>query len=102
MQSGNWTGGFSNFEQALDQNNVAGKATPSAKLINQGQLDNVVLADQQNRSFPAFCAGSLGPVNLKIYPTATHYNVMVQSLADTLGWMQQLRNGGTVPSNCPG
>lgn len=89
-------------ELALDlERNVADDAaTPSAKLINEGAHDNVVLPLQQSSVFPTLCRRSLGVVSLKTYE-ATHYDDMVVSLKDTLAWMANLKLGNKPLSTCP-
>lgn len=88
------------FERDMERNAVGSVSTSSAKRINQGQYDDVVLASQQNLAMPALCQSSTGPVQLVVYPGANHYNTMVRSLNDTLAWMRVLANGGTVPRTC--
>jgi hypothetical protein len=85
----------------LDRNAVGADSTASAKRINQGALDNVVLPAQQQAAFPTLCTSSTGPVQLAVYTGATHYDTMVRSLKDTLNWMQTLSDGKTVKSTCP-
>ena len=84
----------------LDKNSVGSEATSSAKLINQGQHDNVVLARQAEAMMPGMCQASAGSVRLKLY-NATHYNTMVVSLKDTLDWMSQVTSGVRPVSTCP-
>ena len=84
----------------LDKNSVGNEATSSAKLINQGKGDNVVLARQSESVMPGMCSASTGPVQLKLY-NGTHYNTMVLSLNDTLAWMRQVTGGERPISTCP-
>jgi acetyl esterase/lipase len=84
----------------LDRNAVGAVSTSSAKLINQGDHDNVVLPVQQTNALPALCQSSAGPVALKLYPGATHYTTMLQSFNDTVEWMRTLVRGQTVASTC--
>ncbi len=88
------------FALDLDRNLTGDQATTSAKRINQGKLDNVVLPRQQEAILPIMCAKSLGPVQYALYP-ATHYNTMVKSLGDTLAWMAGIRAGQKPVSTCP-
>lgn len=83
----------------LDKNSVGDEATPSAKLINHGRNDNVVLARQSETVIPGMCRASIGPVQLKLY-NGTHYNTMILSLNDTLAWMRQVTSGGRPISTC--
>lgn len=101
MTSGQLGGPYANFERDLDANAVGPTATSSAKLINQGAHDNVVLPAQQEALAPALCQSSKGPFQLKLYPNATHYTTMAQSLNDTLGWMRSIIEGRDVPG-CQG
>ncbi len=84
----------------LELNEVGAPSTPSAKRINQGEQDNVVLPSQQQALVPAMCRSSTGPVQLHIYPSTTHYDTMLHSLNDTLGWMRQLINDNQVDTTC--
>jgi hypothetical protein len=86
----------------LEANDATGAETTSAKRINAGELDNVVLPAQQQAALPKLCASSRGPVQLGIYPHTTHYDTMLHSLADTLNWMAAVRKGQAVPGNCSG
>lgn len=101
MSSDNWSG-FADFSQALDKNEVGDQQTTSAKLINQGQQDNVILPGQQDYVLPKICRNSEGTVGYKLYPTATHYSVMVQSFQDTVNWMKTVTSGQTTTSACSG
>ncbi len=89
-------------ELALDmERNIASDAhTASAKLINEGSKDNVVLPIQQQTTLPIMCQHSIGPVQLKSYP-ATHYDDMTLSFRDTLAWMTSLRQGARPVTTCP-
>lgn len=99
MLSGNWAA-FSDFSKDLETNAVGDQKTTSAKLINQGGQDNVILTGQQQSFMPKVCQNSRGPVNLKVYPVATHYTIMVQSFRDTTTWMQNIVNGKPPVTNC--
>ena len=83
----------------LDKNSVGNAATPSAKLINQGKSDNVVLARQSELAMPGMCRASTGPVQMKLY-NGNHYNTMILSLNDTLAWMKQVTGGERTVSTC--
>jgi hypothetical protein len=91
---------FPQLQQELDANAVGADDTTSAKLINSGAFDNVVLPAQQKTAAQVLCGSSKGPVDLSIYPKATHYDTMVLSLASTLNWMKQLRDNQPVTSTC--
>jgi hypothetical protein len=99
-QTGDLAAPFPQLSQALDENAVGEVGTPSAKRINQGERDNVVLPSQQTAAVPRLCASSLGPVEFAPYPTSTHYDTMLHSFSDTLAWMKTLSKGETVPSTC--
>jgi alpha-beta hydrolase superfamily lysophospholipase len=88
------------FNQRLEANIVGNAKTTSAKLINQGSHDNVVLPGQQTEAMTRLCANSKGTAALKIYQGATHYNTMILSFTDTLNWMQALREGRPVATTC--
>lgn len=100
MSSGDWTA-FPQLEADLNANAVGDQPTTSAKLINEGEHDNVVLSRQQRGVVPGMCAASQGPVAYREYPGATHYTTMIVSLRDTLAWMTALRAGQAVPTTCP-
>lgn len=85
----------------LAENAVGAADTTSAKRINQGAEDNVVLPEQAQAALPAMCRSSRGPVELQIYPKASHYTTMVDSFSATVAWMKQLAKGGKPPSTCP-
>lgn len=92
--------GFGQFQEAMEKNGVGDQKTTSAKLINQGRLDNVVLTGQQEAFIPKLCRASKGTAGLKVYPNATHYNIMVQSFRDTLTWMQAVDSGRPTLNSC--
>ena len=91
---------YADIARDLRANAVGDQKTSSAKRIIQGGLDNVILPAQQNDAFKKICANTIGPAELKIYPAATHYNIMVQSFFDNLGWMESLRAGKAVQNAC--
>lgn len=91
---------YAELGKQLEANAVGNNPTASAKRINTGALDNVVLPSQQITGAAQLCASSLGAVALQVYPSATHYDTMAQSLADTLAWMRSVDSGQQVPSTC--
>ena len=97
------TGALANFapelNKRLDANSALGYKTASAKLINQGRLDNVILPSQSELARKSLCADG-NAVTAKVYPTATHYTTMNLSLFDTLAWMKSVREGRSVERNC--
>lgn len=96
-----WIGSqFEDFGKQLDLNAVGSVPTQSAKLINTGALDNVVLASQQTAGTSQLCATSSGPVRQVVYPKATHYDTMLQSYQDTLAWMRTLNAGDKPNPTC--
>ena len=96
-----WTGSqYEEFGRQLDLNAVGSVPTTSAKLINTGALDNVVLASQQTAGTTQLCATSSGPVRQVVYPKATHYDTMLQSYQDTLTWMRTLNIGEKPNPSC--
>jgi hypothetical protein len=88
--------------QDLQKNATGTEPTATAKLINQGRLDVVVLPGQAEAALPTMCQMSQGPVRLKVYPSATHFNTMVVSLNDTLAWLKAVRSGEKLPTSCTG
>jgi hypothetical protein len=100
MSTNTLVGPYQAFGDAMDKNAVGEVATTTPKLINEGAFDNVVLPAQQRNILPGLCKSSKGPVQFKLYPKATHYDTMKYSLADTLGWMNTLRQTAAVPSTC--
>lgn len=99
MSSNNWDD-YSDLLRDLDKNITGDQTTTSAKRINQGQFDNVVLPRQQEAIMPTLCIQSRGPVQYVVYPQSTHYNTMAHSFVDTLAWMQQIRGGQALTSTC--
>jgi hypothetical protein len=91
---------YPNLSADLDRNAVGPLSTSSAKRINEGALDNVVLPAQQQAVVPDLCRSSTGPVEFKLYPTATHYSTMLISLPDTLAWMRAIVAGQTLTASC--
>jgi acetyl esterase/lipase len=100
-QTGTLSTAFPTLYQDMEANAVGADSTSTAKLINSGQEDNVVLPTQQIAEANVLCQSSTGPVYLHIYPKTTHYNTMVNSLDDTLAWMRSLMKGEKVASTCP-
>jgi acetyl esterase/lipase len=100
MSTGNIGSVSPDLAKELDENAVGNDPTSTAKLINSGAYDNVVLPAQQKAEALLLCASSKGPVDLTIYPKATHYDTMVISLSDTLAWMTKLRDNEAVESTC--
>ncbi|HVQ44483.1 MAG TPA: lipase family protein [Candidatus Saccharimonadia bacterium] len=98
--TGTLAAGFPEFAKVLAGNAVGDDPTPSAKRINQGARDNVVLPAQQTAALPLLCSSSVGPVGYYAYPNTTHYDAMQHSFSDTLAWMRTLAAGQTVPSTC--
>ena len=91
---------YQRFFDRMRSNIVGNATTTSAKLINQGGKDNVVLAIQQTPAIDRICKNSKGPAQLTLYPDANHYTAMQQSLADTLAWMSKLASGQSVLDQC--
>jgi hypothetical protein len=100
INSNTFAADYPELSRDLDKNSVGNEATSSAKLINQGRNDNVVLARQAESVMPGMCSASTGPVQLKLY-NGTHYNTMVLSLNDTLAWMKQVDEGIRPATTCP-
>lgn len=87
------------FNDRLTQNLAADVKTSSAKLINHGRLDNVVLPTQSDAARKRLC--QLGnQVTYRQYPDATHYTTMVKSFQETINWMKAVRAGSSVPRDC--
>lgn len=91
--------GYAKLEEALDRNRPGEVATPTPKILLQGEQDTVVLAGQQPPLLARLCRG--GPARLNLYPGVTHSNVISRSFADTLAWMGRIRAGEKAPSGCP-
>jgi predicted esterase len=101
MQSQNIASVSPSLAIRMEQNNAATVATSTPILLNSGAKDIVVLPQQETKAVSTICR--LNPkatVHLHSYPTATHYNTMALSFADTLAWMDQVRNGSTIPTDC--
>lgn len=92
---------YQQFNKRLEINTAGAAQTTSAKLINAGTHDNVVLPTQQEAAMKRICPNTKGPAELKLWPGASHYTTMVVSLADTLNWMHSLTDGTPVASTCP-
>jgi hypothetical protein len=91
---------FPKFNEALESNTVGLISTSSAKRINQGALDNVVLPSQQTGAVAALCSSSTGSVEYVPYPTSTHYTTMLNSFNDTLAWMKAVGEKQIMASTC--
>ena len=91
--------GFSDLASDLDKNELGNASTDTAKLINQGDKDNVILPRQSTAFRDRLCAAGNGSVIYKAYP-ATHYNTMVISFNDTLAWLNQVSAGQKLLSSC--
>lgn len=91
---------YPQFSQDLRANAVGAVPTSSAKRINQGALDNVVLPSQQTAALPELCASSKGAVQLMLYQKTTYYDAMLHSFGDTLSWMKALSAREPVASTC--
>lgn len=91
--------GYAKLAEALARNRPGQVATPTPKLLLQGEQDTVILAGQQPPLLARLCRG--GPARLNLYPGATHSNVISRSFADTLAWMDRIRAGEKAPSDCP-
>ena len=101
IDNGTFASQYAVLAHDLAINATGTEPTATAKLLNQGHNDVVVLPGQAEAALPTMCRNSLGPVALKDYPTATHFNTMVVSLSDTLAWMKQLREGDKPAATCP-
>ncbi len=102
LQRGDLFGNYNDFASDMAKNRAGTVATDTAKLINHGQRDNVVLASQSETLRQRLCGLGGGSVTLKVYPTATHYDTMTQSYYDTMAWMKTVRSGQSVVSSCGG
>ena len=102
LSSGQWAGTpYASFGADMDKNEVGALSTSSAKRINGGTMDNVVLPAQQAAAFNTLCHSSTGPVQLAEYQGATHYDTMVRSFSDNVSWMHAIIAGLPQASNCP-
>jgi len=92
---------FGPLQAEMQTNQVGSEPTATPKLINQGQLDNVILPSQVQSAMTRICANTRGPAELKMYAKTTHYTIMRESFRDTLDWMNHIvRHDGTSPSSC--
>lgn len=90
---------YAELGRQLDLNVVGSDPTASAKRINIGALDNVVLPSQQIAGAQQLCASSSGQVQQVMYQKATHYDTMLQSFTDTVNWMRAV-TAGSLPGGC--
>lgn len=97
---GDLSGNYSDLARDLAKNRAGTISTPTAKLINHGQKDNVVLPSQSEALRQRLCRLGGGQVTVKYYPTATHYDTMAQSFNDTMNWMSAVRSGQPTTSSC--
>ena len=100
LSSGNLSGDFNQLSQDMAKNQAGNTRTDTPKLINHGQLDNVVLVSQSEALRTRLCSLGGGTVTKKVYPTATHYDTMVKSFNDTLVWMLAIRKDQPVSTSC--
>jgi hypothetical protein len=101
LRDGKLADAYPKLYSSLSLNAVTSSSTHTPKRINQGQNDNVVLPSQAQSGLNTLCVSSKGPVQLEVYPNTTHYDTMVHSFHDTLSWMQEILQGGNLPSSCP-
>jgi hypothetical protein len=100
-QNGTLDSEFPALAADMNANAVGSDNTSSAKLINSGQFDNVVLPQQEEAAAQTLCNSSTGPVQLNFIPGATHYDAMVKTVHTVISWMHTLMDGGKVTSTCP-
>ncbi len=100
LTRGDLSGNYSDLARDLAKNRAGTVATPTAKLINHGQKDNVVLPSQSEALRQRLCLIGGGSLSVKLYPTATHYDTMAQSFNDTMNWMSAVRSNQPLPSSC--
>ncbi len=92
---------YPTLEARMVQNSADSVATTTPILLNGGAKDIVILPQQQSNAVAAICKLSSNTiVHLHEYPTATHYNTMALSIADTLAWMNNLMQGKPAPNDC--
>ncbi len=91
--------GFASLASDLDKNEIGDYQTKSAKLINQGIDDNVILPRQSVAFRDRLCAAGNKSTTYKTY-TATHYNTMTTSFNDTLAWLSTVFSGQKPASTC--
>jgi predicted esterase len=84
----------------MQQNNIGPLTSHIPILLNGGTQDDVVLPSQQSNALTAFCHAQSASVHLHEYAGITHYNTMAASLKDVLIWIDTLRSGKAVPSDC--
>ena len=86
----------------MQANQVGSEQTSTPKLINQGQLDNVILPSQSQSAMNRICPNTRGPAELKLYPKSTHYTVMRDSYDYTLEWMSAIiHHAPALATTCP-
>jgi len=98
MKSGQYTGVYQQLGDDMDANLAGDQTTPSAKLINQGSLDNVILPAQSKALDQELCLTN-SDTTLTMYKNATHYNTMVTSFNDTLKWLDDVYDARSL-GNC--
>lgn len=98
MKSGQYTGDYQQLGDDLDKNLAGDQTTASAKLINQGALDNVILPAQSKALAKRLCLNN-SDTTYTVYKNATHYNTMVTSFNDTLKWLDSVY-GARSTGNC--
>ncbi len=100
LTRGDLSGNYADLAKDMAKNRAGTVGTSTPKLINHGQRDNVVLPSQSQAFLQRACSIADGPIKLTIYPTATHYDTMVQSYNDTLAWMKALMASQPAPTSC--
>jgi acetyl esterase/lipase len=99
LKTGNLSGSlYGPLQQDLEANQAVG-ASSTPKLVNQGELDNVVLPHQQIVATNQLC-GDGDKVELALYAKATHYDLMVQSFKNTIAWMEDVQDHSALPNIC--
>lgn len=91
--------GYGALASDLEKNKLGNTMTKTAKLINQGVEDNVILPRQSMAFRDRLCAAGNKNVSYKAY-RANHYNTMVISFNDTMAWMGQVLSGQSPPTAC--
>ena len=80
------------------QDITQGTSTP--KLLLQGSADTTILPSQTTAMNTQLCQLKSGRVSLQVVAKSTHYSIIPDSFNQTMAWINTVRDGQTVPTNC--
>jgi hypothetical protein len=102
LYGGQLENGFAAFKQVLDLNYAGSAINPATPaVLLHGAVDPIVTTQTNEAFMTQICA--LGKrVTYFLYPEVNHFATRQHAFADTLRWMQEILNGGTPRSDCPG